>query len=160
MGLGASSREINSAQDLLPGSYVRGKLLGSHSVSPLIETSVGADDLTTEKMAIVASTVSSKMVKQMARQEGFTFVECPTGAGFLIYPPSGSLHVAQGFKYIGNAALDLVAQGFEVRALTGALQPHWSVCQSTLLGSVWLRGSNWVHVRVADQGQRWGCGNC
>ncbi|KAF9646856.1 hypothetical protein BDM02DRAFT_3188473 [Thelephora ganbajun] len=50
-----------------------------------------------EKLAMVASTVSSKMVQRMALQEGFTFVECLTG-----------------FKYIGNTALDLVAQGFEV----------------------------------------------
>jgi len=50
-----------------------------------------------EKLAMVASTVSSKMVQQIARQEGFLFVECLTG-----------------FKYIGNTALDLVAQGFEV----------------------------------------------
>lgn len=41
----------------------------------------GVDGLATEKLAIVASTVSSKMVQQMARQEGFTFVECLTGAG-------------------------------------------------------------------------------
>lgn len=50
-----------------------------------------------EKLAMVASTVSSKMVQQMAYQEGFMFVECLTG-----------------FKYIGNTALDFVARGFEV----------------------------------------------
>ncbi|KAF5368988.1 hypothetical protein D9758_003122 [Tetrapyrgos nigripes] len=49
------------------------------------------------KLAMVASTVSSKMVEAMAEVEGFKFVECLTG-----------------FKYIGNTALDLVAQGFEV----------------------------------------------
>ncbi|KAG9039211.1 Phosphoglucomutase-3 [Tulasnella sp. JGI-2019a] len=51
----------------------------------------------TEKTAMVASTVSSKMVRAMARSEGFHFVESLTG-----------------FKYIGNAALDLVKQGYEV----------------------------------------------
>ena len=30
----------------------------------------------------------------------------------------------RGFKYIGNTALDLVAQGFEVRILTAALRPQ------------------------------------
>ncbi|KAJ3842905.1 hypothetical protein F5878DRAFT_606469 [Lentinula raphanica] len=49
------------------------------------------------KLAIVASTVSSKMVEAMAEREGFRFVECLTG-----------------FKYIGNTALDLVKQGYEV----------------------------------------------
>ncbi|KAJ7074390.1 hypothetical protein C8F01DRAFT_1100349 [Mycena amicta] len=51
----------------------------------------------TEKLAMVASTVSSKMIEAMAEKEGFKFVECLTG-----------------FKFIGNAALNLVDQGFEV----------------------------------------------
>ncbi|KAK7466479.1 hypothetical protein VKT23_005200 [Stygiomarasmius scandens] len=49
------------------------------------------------KLAMVASTVSSKMVEAIAAAEGFKFVECLTG-----------------FKYIGNTAMDLVAQGYEV----------------------------------------------
>ncbi|KAH7877806.1 uncharacterized protein C8R40DRAFT_1159300 [Lentinula edodes] len=49
------------------------------------------------KLAIVASTVSSKMVEAIAEREGFKFVECLTG-----------------FKYIGNTALDLVEKGYEV----------------------------------------------
>ncbi|KAJ3562292.1 hypothetical protein NP233_g9666 [Leucocoprinus birnbaumii] len=49
------------------------------------------------KLAMVASTVSSKMIEAMAQVEGFKFVECLTG-----------------FKYIGNTALDLVRQGYEV----------------------------------------------
>ncbi|KII88880.1 hypothetical protein PLICRDRAFT_159795 [Plicaturopsis crispa FD-325 SS-3] len=49
------------------------------------------------KLAIVASTVSSKMIEAMADAEGFKFVECLTG-----------------FKFIGNTALSLVAQGYEV----------------------------------------------
>ncbi|KAG6816941.1 hypothetical protein H0H87_001456 [Tephrocybe sp. NHM501043] len=49
------------------------------------------------KLAIVASTVSSKMIETIARVEGFKFVECLTG-----------------FKFIGNTALDLVRQGYEV----------------------------------------------
>ncbi|TDL25051.1 phosphoglucomutase 1 [Rickenella mellea] len=50
-----------------------------------------------EKLAMVTSTVSSKFVEAMAAKEGFKFVECLTG-----------------FKFIGNAALNLVAQGFDV----------------------------------------------
>jgi len=46
---------------------------------------------------MVASTVSSKMIETMANDEGFRFVECLTG-----------------FKFIGNTALDLVAQGYDV----------------------------------------------
>ncbi|CAL1703944.1 unnamed protein product [Somion occarium] len=49
------------------------------------------------KLAMVASTVSSKMLEAIAAAEGFRFVECLTG-----------------FKFIGNTALDLVHQGFEV----------------------------------------------
>ncbi|KAG5637859.1 hypothetical protein H0H81_002898 [Sphagnurus paluster] len=50
-----------------------------------------------ERLAMVASTVSSKMLETVARVEGFRFVECLTG-----------------FKFIGNTALDLVAAGYEV----------------------------------------------
>ncbi|KAG5645035.1 hypothetical protein DXG03_007214 [Asterophora parasitica] len=50
-----------------------------------------------EKLAMVASTVSSKMLEAIARVEGFRFAECLTG-----------------FKFIGNTALDLVKQGYEV----------------------------------------------
>ncbi|KAG7452946.1 uncharacterized protein BT62DRAFT_959078 [Guyanagaster necrorhizus] len=50
-----------------------------------------------DKLAMVASTVSSKMVEAMANVEGFKFVECLTG-----------------FKYIGNVALNLERQGYEV----------------------------------------------
>ncbi|KAF8323198.1 hypothetical protein DL93DRAFT_2049976 [Clavulina sp. PMI_390] len=49
------------------------------------------------KLAMVASTVSSKMLEAMAAKEGFKFVESLTG-----------------FKYIGNAALELIAQGYQV----------------------------------------------
>ncbi|KZT26348.1 Phosphoglucomutase, first 3 domain-containing protein [Neolentinus lepideus HHB14362 ss-1] len=49
------------------------------------------------KLAMVASTVSSKMIAAMAASEGFRFVDCLTG-----------------FKYIGNTALALVIDGFDV----------------------------------------------
>ncbi|KAL1683484.1 hypothetical protein EV122DRAFT_201446 [Schizophyllum commune] len=50
-----------------------------------------------DKLVMVASTVSSKMVAAMAAKEGFRFTETLTG-----------------FKFIGNAALDLAKQGYEV----------------------------------------------
>ncbi|KAI0269854.1 hypothetical protein BC834DRAFT_574038 [Gloeopeniophorella convolvens] len=50
-----------------------------------------------DKLAMVASTVSSKMIEAMAVAEGFKFVECLTG-----------------FKFIGNTALSLADQGYEV----------------------------------------------
>ncbi|KAH8117161.1 phosphoglucomutase 1 [Phellopilus nigrolimitatus] len=49
------------------------------------------------KLAMVASTVSSRMIEAMAAKEGFTFVECLTG-----------------FKYIGNTAQKLVEEGYDV----------------------------------------------
>ncbi|KAH9857791.1 phosphoglucomutase first 3 domain-containing protein [Lenzites betulinus] len=49
------------------------------------------------KLAMVASTVSSKMVEAIAHVEGFKFSECLTG-----------------FKYIGNTALTLEKEGYEV----------------------------------------------
>lgn len=66
-----------------------------------------------DKLAMVASTVSSKMIEAMAKREGFKFVECLTGT-------AGREVVAlltdciTGFKYIGNTALDLVKEGYEV----------------------------------------------
>ncbi|QRW25110.1 phosphoglucomutase/phosphomannomutase, alpha/beta/alpha domain protein [Rhizoctonia solani] len=50
-----------------------------------------------EKLAMVASTVSSKLIGAMAAKEGFKFVESLTG-----------------FKYIGNAARALEAEGYNV----------------------------------------------
>ncbi|KAI0670669.1 phosphoglucomutase first 3 domain-containing protein [Trametes maxima] len=49
------------------------------------------------KLAMVASTVSSKMIEAIAHIEGFKFAECLTG-----------------FKYIGNTALVLEKEGYEV----------------------------------------------
>ena len=66
-----------------------------------------------EKLAMVASTVSSKMIATMAATEGFTFVECLTGLSMFFCCPT-LRKLAQGFKFIGNTALDLVKQGFEV----------------------------------------------
>lgn len=51
-------------------------------------------------MAMVASTVSSKMLGAMAKAEGFHFEDTLTG-----------------FKYIGNKALELEQQGYAVELL-------------------------------------------
>ncbi|CAE6416104.1 unnamed protein product [Rhizoctonia solani] len=50
-----------------------------------------------DKLAMVASTVSSKLIGAMAAKEGFKFVESLTG-----------------FKYIGNAARTLESEGYNV----------------------------------------------
>jgi phosphoglucomutase len=53
----------------------------------------------------------------MAKHEGFKFVECLTGEAYVlpIYILFGpDLCFYAGFKYIGNTALDLVQDGFEV----------------------------------------------
>lgn len=60
-----------------------------------------------DKLAMVASTVSSKMLKAMAKRENFKYVECLTG-----------------FKYIGNTALDMVKQGHEVICFLLIWKPH------------------------------------
>lgn len=86
-GPGKFSQGINSVQCSPHGFCVRGKLPGNHLVGPWTVVLVGVNDLTTEKLAMVASTVSSKMVQRIAHQEGFTFVECLTGAGLLFRPP-------------------------------------------------------------------------
>jgi len=67
------------------------------------------------KLAMVASTVSSKMVEAIAAAEGFKFAECLTGrsAVYTSFPTFSKLLIV-GFKYIGNTAMGLVAQGYEV----------------------------------------------
>lgn len=50
-----------------------------------------------DKLAMIASTVSSKFLQRMAQVEGFRFEEALTG-----------------FKWIGNRAIQLEAEGYEV----------------------------------------------
>jgi len=73
-----------------------GDQLGSLFAAQIVEQ-YKADGKPLEKLAMVASTVSSKMIESMASKEGFKFVECLTG-----------------FKFIGNTGLDLVRDGYEV----------------------------------------------
>jgi len=64
---------------------------------------------------MVASAVSSKMLESMANLEGFRFVECLTGRTVALHKNcTFTMTLLQGFKFIGNTALQLVAEGLEV----------------------------------------------
>jgi phosphoglucomutase len=71
-----------------------GNQLGILIASYVLSTYTG--DL--KKLAMIASTVSSRMLAVMAEKEGFHFEETLTG-----------------FKWMGNKALDLDAQGYDTR---------------------------------------------
>lgn len=90
MGPGRFLQEINSVQYSPHGFCAHGKLPGNHLVGPRTVILAGVNNLPTEKLAMVASTVSSKMVQRIAHQEGFTFVECLTGTGLRPRPPARS----------------------------------------------------------------------
>lgn len=63
---------------------------------------------------MVASTVSSKMVEAMANKEGFRFAECLTGSNISrVFSNVKFTTFLSGFKFIGNTALNLTAEGFE-----------------------------------------------
>ncbi|KAF8803603.1 hypothetical protein BYT27DRAFT_7195445 [Phlegmacium glaucopus] len=74
-----------------------GDQLGSLFADKILQSCKSSGAQPVEKLAMVASTVSSKMLETMAKAEGFRFVECLTG-----------------FKFIGNTALVLVEEGYEV----------------------------------------------
>ncbi|KAJ7929358.1 hypothetical protein B0H13DRAFT_947180 [Mycena leptocephala] len=86
------------AAEKRPGQWIvfTGDQLGTLFAAQALER-YKASGKPVEKLAMVASTVSSKMIEAMAEKEGFKFVECLTG-----------------FKFIGNTALKLVEQGYEV----------------------------------------------
>lgn len=88
MGPGRFSRETNLVRCSPHGFYAHGKLLGNHQVGPRAAILSGTDGLTTGKLAMIASTVSSKILQRMAHREGFTFVECLTGAVLRFRPPA------------------------------------------------------------------------
>jgi len=67
-----------------------------------------------DKLAMVASTVSSRMIEAMSVAEGFVFRDCLTGEFYRWKRAILITYIFLGFKYIGNTALDLVAEGFEV----------------------------------------------
>jgi len=74
-----------------------GDQLGSLFADKILQSYKSSGARPVEKLAMVASTVSSKMLGAIAETEGFRFVECLTG-----------------FKFIGNTALALVEEDFEV----------------------------------------------
>jgi len=53
---------------------------GNHSVSHVVLGAPNDHVWLVGQLAMVASTVSSKMIEAMAHKEGFKFVECLTGA--------------------------------------------------------------------------------
>ena len=53
------------------------------------------------------------MVEAIAHIEGFKFVECLTGTSHSLYTQIAT-ELFPGFKFIGNTALSLVQEGYEV----------------------------------------------
>ncbi|KAF9452814.1 phosphoglucomutase 1 [Macrolepiota fuliginosa MF-IS2] len=86
-----AERDSNGTWTVFTGDQL-GSLFASHILKTYKSTGKPLD-----KLAMVASTVSSKMIEAMAEVEGFKFAQCLTG-----------------FKYIGNTGLDLVKAGYEV----------------------------------------------
>ncbi|KAF8626172.1 hypothetical protein AX15_005059 [Amanita polypyramis BW_CC] len=87
----AAEKGVDGTWTIFTGDQI-GALFAAHVMDVYISNGKPID-----KLAMVASTVSSRMVEAMSLAEGFVFRDCLTG-----------------FKYIGNTALDLVAEGFEV----------------------------------------------
>ncbi|VDB85543.1 unnamed protein product [Peniophora sp. CBMAI 1063] len=89
---------FSAAQRRSDGTWVTftGDQLGTLFGARVFET-YKASGKPLDRLAMVASTVSSKMVEAIAEHEGFKFVECLTG-----------------FKFIGNTALDLTRDGYTV----------------------------------------------
>ncbi|KAH9934848.1 phosphoglucomutase first 3 domain-containing protein [Fomitopsis serialis] len=88
----------NEGETLPDGKWIQftGDQLGALFASAALDR-YKASGKPLERLAMVASTVSSKMIEAMAQTEGFKFAECLTG-----------------FKFIGNAALKLDQEGYEV----------------------------------------------
>ncbi|KAF2088430.1 phosphoglucomutase-2 [Saccharata proteae CBS 121410] len=87
----AVAEKFDGVWHQLTGNQV-GILLASHILSTYPE------DQPRERMAMLASAVSSRMLATMAEAEGFHFSETLTG-----------------FKWLGNIALDLEAEEYDVR---------------------------------------------
>ncbi|KAI8145427.1 hypothetical protein BJV82DRAFT_643703 [Fennellomyces sp. T-0311] len=87
----AIAEKVNGEWKLFTGNQI-GAVLGAASFEKA--KSVG---IPTDKIAMVASTVSSKFLGRMAEVEGFRFEEALTG-----------------FKWIGNKSIDLENEGYHV----------------------------------------------
>ncbi|KAK5115775.1 hypothetical protein LTR62_000864 [Meristemomyces frigidus] len=83
-----------AAEQLEDGTWHQftGNEMGALLAAFIYETST----VDKSKLAMLASTVSSRMLKSLAKKEGFTFRETLTG-----------------FKYLGNVAQELRQEGFE-----------------------------------------------
>jgi phosphoglucomutase len=86
----AAAEKVSGRWHIFTGNQL-GILLGSY----LIERYAG--NTPREKLAMLASTVSSRMLHALADKEGFHFTETLTG-----------------FKWLGNVARDLTSRGYEV----------------------------------------------
>lgn len=75
-----------------------GNQLGALLAAHVIETYPRDSQHPLKKLAMLASTVSSQMVSAMCKHEGVHYTETLTG-----------------FKWLGNRALDLEAEGYDVR---------------------------------------------
>ncbi|KAI9318255.1 hypothetical protein BX666DRAFT_1936551 [Dichotomocladium elegans] len=87
----AIAEKVNGEWKLFTGNQI-GAILGAANFER-----ARAAGIPTEKIAMVASTVSSKFLARMAEVEGFRFEEALTG-----------------FKWIGNKAMDLENEGYHV----------------------------------------------
>jgi phosphoglucomutase len=85
----AVAEKVNGEWYQFTGNQI-GILLASHILSTYTKPC--------DKLAMLATTVSSRMLATMAAQEGFHYVETLTG-----------------FKWLGNIALDLDEQGYDTR---------------------------------------------
>ncbi|GBB97055.1 hypothetical protein RclHR1_02900018 [Rhizophagus clarus] len=88
---GVSEKKKNGEWDIFSGNQI-----GIILASTVLEN-YKAQGKPINKLAMLASTVSSKMLGKMAKTEGFYFEETLTG-----------------FKWLGNKAIDLHQQGYEV----------------------------------------------
>jgi phosphomannomutase len=95
----------------LEGYKASGRPIGMFNT---ISTARSKFDILLEKLAMVASTVSSKLIGAMAAKEGFKFVESLTGSSLIIAMVRIGIDNPLGFKYIGNAARVLEAEGYNV----------------------------------------------
>ncbi|CDS12562.1 hypothetical protein LRAMOSA04756 [Lichtheimia ramosa] len=87
----AIAEKVNGEWTLLTGNQI-GAILGAANYEKARAAGIPAD-----KIAMVASTVSSKFLARMAEVEGFRFEEALTG-----------------FKWIGNKAMELEREGYTV----------------------------------------------
>lgn len=86
----AVAEKYNGKWQVITGNQL-GVILASH----VLGRYTGNDK---SKLAMLCSTVSSQMLAEMARKEGFKFVDTLTG-----------------FKWLGNRALDLIGEGYDAQ---------------------------------------------